>query len=242
MSNLLEDGIMVDKRIIIWDLEFYHISWGADLGFVLCMGWKFLGDKTVHLESIGKYNDGTWMDDGPLVDRCARILEKADMWVTYNGSKCDIPFLQTRLLLGKKDMLPPIAHKDLYFTVRHKLKLSRNRLFDIQDAIESKSKKTPVRLMQWLKTVVKRDRAALAEIELHCKNDVLVLEECYLKLRPLLLSHPRLHGYSVCNKCGGTLIKNKLYTTAAKYHKITLKCTACGGYETRPLSEWRNKT
>lgn len=226
-----------DKRIMVLDTEFFHINWGADLGFILCMCWKWLGEKTVHCESITKYNDGSWMDDGPLVDRCARLIEQADMIVTYNGVRCDIPFLQTRLLINHKPLLAPVAHKDLYFTVRHKLKMSRNRLLDIQEAMESKSKKTPVRLMQWLKTVVKHDRTALAEIEQHCKQDVLVLEERYLELRPLLLTHPRLHGYGTCNKCGGVLVKNKVYFVAGKQQKITMHCTACGGYETRPLNE-----
>ena len=226
-----------EPKIIIWDLEFFHINWGADLGFILCMGWKELGKKTVHVESISDHNDGTWMDDGPLVDRCARILEQADMWVTYNGIKCDVPFLQTRLLLNHKPLLPPVAHKDVYYTVRHKLKMSRSSLLAIQQAMESQSKKTPVRLLQWLKAVCKKDKKALAEIEEHCKNDVLVLEERYLELRPLLLSHPRLYGYGVCNKCGGELLKNKIYHTSSKQSKITLQCKSCRGYETRPLKE-----
>lgn len=228
---------MYEPKVILWDLEFFHLNWGADLGFILCMGWKVLGEDKVHLESIAKHNDGTWMDDGPLVDKCARILEQADMWVTYNGIKCDVPFLQTRLLINHKPLLPPVAHKDMYYTVRHKLKMSRNRLFDIQEAMESKSKKTPVRLLQWLKAVCKKDKAALHEIEDHCRQDVLVLEERYLELRPLLLMHPRLYGYGVCNKDGGQLIKNKIYYTASKAQKITLKCTTCGGYETRPLTK-----
>lgn len=224
-----------EPRIIIWDTEFFHINWGADLGFLLCMGWKYLGEDKVHVESIANYNGGTWMDDGPLASRCRDILSKADMWVTYNGIKCDVPFLQTRLLINRKPLLPPMPHKDVYYTVRHKLKMSRSSLLAIQEAMESKEKKSPVRLLQWLKAVCKKDRKALAEIEYHCAQDVKVLEERYLELRPLLLSHPRLHGYGVCNKCGGQLTKNKIYYTAQKNNKITLKCNKCGGYETQPL-------
>lgn len=232
---------MHEPKVIIWDTEFFHINWGADLGFLLCMGWKEFGSKKVHLESISKFNDGTWMDDGPLAERCGEILREADMWVTYNGIKCDVPFLQTRLLLNRKPLLPPVAHKDLIYTVRHKLKLSRNSLLAVQDALELDEKKTPVKLMQWLKTVVKRDKKALEEIEHHCKQDVLVLERVYEEVRPLLLSHPRLFGYEPCNKCGGDLLKNKIYFTSSKLPKITLKCKACGGYETRSLSakEWQ---
>lgn len=227
------------EKIIIWDTEFFHLNWGADLGFILCMGWKWLGEQKVHLESISKYNDGTWMEDGPLVDRCARILEQADMWVTYNGIKADIPFLQTRLLINRKKLMAPVAHKDLYYTVKHKLKMSRNRLLDIQEAMDSKEKKTPVRLLKWLKAACQKDMKALKEIEHHCVQDVKVLEERYVELRPLMLAHPRLNGYGGCNKCGGSLTMNKKYFTTGKTQKVTLKCNKCGGYETRPEKEWR---
>lgn len=226
--------------------EFFHLNWGADLGFILCMGWKVLGEKKVHLESIRDYNDGTWMDDGPLIARLQEILSGADMWVTYNGIRCDVPFLQTRLLINHLPMLPPMPHKDLIYTVRHKLKLSRNRLMDIQNAMEMTNEKTPVRMMQWLKAVAKQDDEAMDEIEHHCKQDVLVLEECYQSLAPIVMSHPRLHGYEdlagrpVCNKCGGLMESRGTYVTAGKVNKRKLHCLStngavCGGWETRPI-------
>ena len=227
---------MHEPRVILWDLEFFHINWGADLGVIFCMGWKVLGEKQIHIESFWKTNHADTLDDKELCNKLRSVLSEADMWVTYNGIKCDVPFLQTRLLHHNLEPLPPVAHKDVYYTAKFKLKLSRNRLYDVQTFLNLKDEKTPVNLIQWLRAIG-GNKKAQDEIIHHCKQDVLVLEEAYLKLRPLMNSHPRLEGYGVCNKCGGTLLKNKIYYTATRYAKITVQCQKCRGYETRPITQ-----
>ncbi len=227
---------MHKPRIILFDLEFMHLNWGADLGLIYCMGWKVLGEKQIHLESVWDTKQRDPLDDKKLCKRLKEILETADMLVTFNGIKCDVPFLQTRLIHHRLGALKPIAHKDVYYTAKFKLKLSRNRLYDVQTFLGFKNKKTPVDLLQWLKALI-GNKAAQQEILTHCRQDVLVLEDAYLELRPLMLSHPRLEGYGACNKCGAGLIKNKIYYTADKYPKITMKCVHCGGYETRTLTK-----
>ncbi len=229
-----------EPRIILFDLEFMHLNWGADLGLIYCMGWKVLGEKQTHLESVWDTKQKTPLDDKELCIKLREILEGADMLVTYNGIKCDVPFLQTRLLHHRLAPLPPIAHKYVYFTSRFKLKLSRNRLYDVQTFLGFKNKKTPVNLYKWLEALV-GNKAAQAEILHHCKQDVKVLEDAYLTLRPLMGAHPRLHGYGDCNKCGGTLLKNKIFYTSDRNNKICLKCKSCGGYETRILTAKERK-
>lgn len=222
-------------RVILFDFEFHHINWGADLGLLFCMGWKVLGEKKVHIESVWETKQKDALDDRQLCINIRKILNEADMLVTYNGIKCDVPFLQTRLLHHRLESLPPIAHKDVYYTAKFKLKLSRNRLFDVQTFLGLKNEKTPVDLIQWLKALT-GDAKAQKEIIHHCEQDVKVLEEAYILLRPLMNSHPRLQGYGVCNKCGGQLLKNKVYYTASKNAKMTVQCKECRGYETRTLT------
>ncbi len=237
---------MHEPKVILFDLEFFHINWGADLGLIFCMGWKELGEKGVHIESVWETKRSGPLDDKELCKRILKILSGADMLITYNGIKCDVPFVQTRLLANGLDPLPPIAHKDVYFTAKFKLKLSRNRLFDVQTFLGLKNEKTPVDLYKWLGALAGK-KSDQDEILHHCKQDILVLEEAYLRLRPLMNSHPRLQGFGVCCKCGGTLLKNKMYYTSSKYYKVTLQCQKCKGYETRTLtakekSEWLKQT
>lgn len=231
---------MHEPRVVYFDTEFFHLSWGADLGLLFCMGYKYSNEDKVRLLSVWDTDQKDPLDDKELCKQIRAVLSEADMLVTYNGIKCDVPFIQTRLLHHKLDPLPPIAHKDVYYTAKFKLKLSRNRLYDVENFLGLKDKKTPVKLYKWLQALV-GNKQAQNEILHHCKQDVLVLEQAYLKLRPLMLAHPRLQGYGVCNKCGGTLLKNKIYYSADKYHKITLKCRSCKGYETRATTAAERK-
>jgi hypothetical protein len=225
------------KRIICWDLEAFHMNWDAGVAVLFCMCWKVVGEPKVYTESVWAYPGKDALDDGIVCERIRNILETADLWVTYNGLRFDVPFLQTRLLANDLPVLAPIAHKDLYYTAKFKLKLARNSLLSVQNFLKLDNHKTPVDLRQWIRALA-GDKKAQKEIIIHCQNDVLVLEECYLRLRPLMLSHPRLHEYGSCNKCGGKLLKNKVYYTAAKNPKITLQCQNrhCRGYETRQLT------
>lgn len=223
-------------KVILFDLEFMHINWGADLGLIYCMGWKELNEDKVHMESVWETRQKDALDDKELCKQIYNVLKDADMIITYNGIKCDVPFIQTRLLAHGLPPLPPIAHKDVYYTAKFKLKLSRNRLFDVQTFLGFSNKKTPVDLYKWLKALI-GDKSAQKEILTHCRQDILVLEEAYMKLRPLMNSHPRLNGYGVCNKCSGTLLKSKVYYTAGKGQKINLVCQKCRGYETRILTK-----
>lgn len=223
------------KRVIIFDLECMHINWGANLGNIFCMAWKVLGEKKTHLESITDFSGKDILDDSRLVARIKEILDGADMWITYYGTKFDVPFIQTRLLVHGMKPLAPVAHKDLFYTIKFKFKFDRNRLLDVQNFLQLEESKTPVRLEKWLAALVGR-KGALDEIEEHCIQDVKVLELAYEKVLPFMTTHPRLQGYGVCNKCAGTLLKNKIYYTSDKNHKITMKCQKCGGYETRRLT------
>lgn len=223
----------MEPRVIIFDTEFYHINWGADLGLLFCMGWKVLGEKKVHMESVWATKQKDPLDDKELCRTIRSVLADADMLITYNGIKCDVPFIQTRLLHNGFDPLPPIAHKDVYYTAKFKLKLSRNGLINVQQFLNLEEAKTPVKLYQWMRALT-GIKQAQDEILHHCQQDVLVLEEAYMKLRPLMNAHPRLQDYGVCNKCGGQLLKNKLYYTSSKKPKMTVQCRDCRGYETRP--------
>lgn len=228
-----------EPRVILFDLEFFHLNWGADLGTIFCMGWKVLGEKQVHVESVWDTHQSDELDDKELCVRIKEILSEADLLVTYNGIKCDVPFIQTRLLHHNIAPLQPIAHKDVYYTAVHKLKLSRNRLYDVQTFLNLKNEKSPVNLLNWIKALVGNNKSQ-KDILYHCKQDVAVLEDAYMKLRPLMQAHPRIHGIEGCNKCGGHLIKRGLYITTGKNPKQRYSCSKCGGWETRPITKRKN--
>lgn len=229
--------IKTNPRILSLDTECFHMNWDAGVAVLFCMSYKWMDDPKVHTLSVWDLPGKDQLDDSRLCKEIAKVIEEADMLITYNGIRFDIPFIQTRMLANELPILSPKPHKDLYYTAKFKLKLNRYSLFAVQSFLRLNAAKTPVDLRQWLKALI-GDKKAQKEIIVHCENDVKVLEEAYLKLRPLMLAHPTVYGKEVCNKCGSNhLQKRGIYITTGRTNKQRFQCQKCGGWTTATITK-----
>jgi hypothetical protein len=79
----------------------------------------------------------------------------------------------------------------------------------------------------------------------YCKQDVLLLEKVYLKLRPYINNHPNLSALTdsnCCPKCGSINIQYRGYaiTAAGRYRRF--QCKDCGGWGKESKMIKGNKT
>lgn len=199
------------------------------------MGFKVLGEKTPLVISIKDFPGQSIWDEKPLLKEVYKLLSDADMWTTYYGVRFDVPFLQAKFLEYGMPVLPPIPHKDLYFTVKSNLKISRKSLQNVGYYLGLSNEKTPVEGKIWKKAMC-GDAAALRYIVAHCKADVLVLEELYERLRPLIRMHPRVNGLAGCRFCGEEKLQRRgRIITHLKKEKQRVWCKACGGWDQRDV-------
>jgi len=221
-------------RILLWDIESTGLV--ADFGTILCVGYKWLGEKTVHVPSIMDYpgwrDDPT--DDKRLIKDFRDILMQADMIITYNGKRFDVPFVTAKLLEHNLPLLPNIPHVDLYFTVKSNLRISRKSLQNVSYYIRSGAEKTAVEGRIW-KKAQGGDKASIHYIKRHCVADVEVLERCYMKLRPLCRMHPRVNGYGTCRYCGSDKLQGRGRQVSILKGAVQRVCCAdCSGWDSRP--------
>ena len=226
------------SNILLFDIETTHLK--ANFGTVLCFGSKWLDAPTVTVDSItdrrGWRKDFT--DDSHLVKAAAEKLTQADLWVSYYGKMFDAPYLQSKLLEYGLPALPNVPHVDIYFTAKQHLQSTSRRLDTVGKYLNCKTKKTPVDGRIW-KQAMAGSKDAIEYVVKHCYNDVLLLEEVYLKLRGLVRTHPRVGAALACRHCGAfrlTAQKNRL--TVKRGPTKGVKCTACGAWDTFPLKEW----
>jgi uncharacterized protein YprB with RNaseH-like and TPR domain len=224
-------------RILLWDLETTDLN--ADWGRLICMGWKWLDKKRVHLlkdVDYGGRNQYGLFDDSKLVLACRDILEQADAWVTHFGTYFDIPFLNARLLHHGYSPLPQdplIRQEDTWFLAKRGIKIKSRHLDRIAKHIGTKAKKTLVEPEIWLKASAGY-KPALKYIYEHCRKDILVLEEVFLALRPFSRKLPNYNlftntkGKPVCPTCGSEDHRPRGYS----YAKVTVSprftCRSCG--------------
>lgn len=230
-------------KIIAWDIEATSLT--ANWGTVLCVGLKTVGKRKVDVLSVADYpayrTDTT--NDKDLVRAVRDRLADADAWVTWYGKGYDVPMLNTRLLYHGLAPLPPIPHIDCWQTARHRLKLTSNRLNAVQGFFGLKTAKSPVEGTTWVKAIA-GNRSALRYIEEHCRKDVLVLEEAYEKIKPLIDNHPNLNFLkgrtNRCPNCNSKKLSPDRRIVSGQSVYQLYKCGGCGKWPRRSLGSFRN--
>lgn len=109
-------------------------------------------------------------------------MQKYKILVGYNSTRFDFPFARTRAMYWGIDFpkYGEIYEKDLYYTVRSKMRLHRNSL-DVATNFLGIEGKTPISFKVWRRAKY-GDKDALANVLEHNKGDVEILEELYKEL------------------------------------------------------------
>lgn len=216
---------MTKPRILFYDIECTNLS--ASMGYVLAIGYKFLGDKKATVLSIADYPGTKSTDDRPLLKAFEKIHNSADQVVYHFGEYYDEPFLNTRRLIHGMKRLDKIAFSDTWRIARKRLKFHSNRLDAIAKALGCPYGKTSLDGNKWIDASA-GDRKALKYVVHHCKMDVLVLEWVYNRTKSMWEQLPAVYGKEKCNSCGSSDFRSNgiRYTTKNSYRR--LNCKKCG--------------
>lgn len=221
---------MSKMRICFFDLETSNLN--ANFGFILCAGWKFLGEKQVYCSKISDYklykSDPT--NDRELVKATAAALSEADLWVGHYASRFDVPYLNSRLLHHGLAPMPKTPLIDTWRVAKYGLRLNSNRLQTVCEFLGLEDK-TPIKGPHWVKAMA-GNKSSLKYIVDHCIQDVLVLEQAYIKLRPLIPNHPNVNIITDvkdgCPTCGSRKLHKRGMTYTRVFKKQRYQCQECG--------------
>lgn len=221
-------------NILAWDLECSNLT--ADFGIILCCGIKSVGSGKVDVLNILDYQDAggdlIHAEKNLLKDISKRLLE-ADVWLGHFACYYDVPFLNTRLLYHNLPVLPPnFPLIDTWRISRNRLKLRNNRLKTIQEFLKLKDEKNAILPEQWLRALGGHAPSMRYIVE-HCRRDVLVLEEAYLRLRPLVLDHPSrglVDGRGGCGVCGAHKLQARGFHITRTRRTQRFQCQGCGAW------------
>jgi hypothetical protein len=167
-----------------------------------------------------------------------RVYESADMTVAYNGILFDRPYLLAKCLEHKLPIPPNVPMQDPYFCVKANLRISRKSLQNTAYFLKLGNEKTPVEGKIWKKAGA-GDAKSIKYIVDHCVADVLVLEELYVYLRPLMRTHWRLGGtLGQCRFCSSFKLQSRgTLMTKNKGEVRRVQCMECGGWDQRTAKE-----
>lgn len=208
---------------------------------LICVCWKYLDKPTIYSSSVlddkEAFNEDV-NNDIVVVKKIREILQDADVIIGHNIKKFDYKKINARLIYHGLEPLPSgIIQLDTLTEARRIASFTSNRLDYLGKLLTGEGKMDTERGL-WLR-VLKGDKKAVKSMTEYCKQDVQVLEDVYLKLRPYIKNHPHfgvLNGGDrqyTCPKCGSEdLTEGKIRFTAAGVKKIQKQCKGCFGYAT----------
>lgn len=228
-------------KILIVDIEtapsiaYIWQVWKANIGFkqvkergyLMSYAAKWLGSDDV------MYNENRHGDDKGLVQDLISLFDQADVVIAHNADKFDVPTVNARAVYHK--IPPPSPYKtiDTLKVAKSQFRMERNTLQFLSYYLGVEEKEEHERFPGfelWLQCLKQNDEA-WAEMRVYNIQDVLTLEQVYLRLRPWMRNPPN-HGVHsdvpVCPACGGThLHKRGTYSTNVSTFQ-RYNCLDCG--------------
>lgn len=198
-----------------------------DSGYVLCCSAKWVGEEDVKFYSIFKH--------GPkqMLKNIHKLLEEADAVIHYNGTKFDIPTLNKEFLLYNLNPPAPYKQIDLLKVARNQFKFPSNKLDYVAKTLGLGQKTKHIGHELWIRCM-NNESEAWKQMEEYNKNDVILLEKVYNKLKPWIKGHINYSLYSeyslVCPNCGSKRYHRRgfQYTNSCKYQRY--QCQDCSNW------------
>lgn len=234
MKILLLDIETAPNVAHVW--KFFKENIGANQvlehSSMLSYAAKWLGSDMVF------YQDTEHKSEKEMLRSLNKLLDQADCVVAHNGSGFDMPKIRGRSLTYGLPLPSPYKEIDTYLIVRKEFGFDSNSLEYIANVLGCKNKKLKYRKFpgheMWVECL-KDNPAAWVEMQNYNTNDIDVLEEVYLMVRPYARNHPNFGVFKegdkrVCPKCGSENVHKDgfAHTMVGKYQQY--ECGDCGGW------------
>jgi hypothetical protein len=210
----------------IWGLFKQNISINQimESSYVLCWSAKWYGEEKILFSGVNTVKPKS------MLIKIYDLLTEADAVIHYNGTKFDIPTLNKEFLLY--GMTPPAPYKqiDLLRVAKNQFRFPSNKLDYVAQALGLGKKTKHIGHELWIQCMAK-NKEAWAMMEEYNRNDVVLLEKVYDKLKPWIKNHANHGVYEdgvCCTNCASTNYQRRgwAYTSAHKYQRY--QCRSCG--------------
>lgn len=201
--------------------------------FMLTWAAKWLFETKVYSARVTP-KEAKRNDDKRIVKSLVDMVSQADIVITHNGDRFDLPRINTRAIINKiAPPLPYISIDTLKVAKRH-FSFTSNKLDYINKQL-GLPQKTETNMELW-RDCFHGDEDALKKMEKYNINDVKIHEQTYLTMRPFIRPHPNIGLHIIdeherCPSCGGkdlTDVGKLYYTTMNTYEMFRCKCGAVG--------------
>ena len=237
-------------KILLYDIEtapLLSYTWGLYETNVikvvkdwnmLSFAYKWYGGKKTHVKALPDYKNykKDMSDDSALVKDLWDLFNEADIIIGHNSDRFDIRKTNARFI--KHGLLPPPPHKtiDTLKLARKYFKFDSNHLTDIGKFLDIGEKVQTGGFALW-EGCMAGDKKSWKTMIKYNRQDVVLLEKIYEKMRPWMHNHPAVLDRARiddndphCLVCGSDKVQRRGWgrTTANKYQRYQCECGKWG--------------
>lgn len=219
--------------IIVFDIETFPIraltwgpKWEANLLEIeeycrlASFSYKVVGEKKTYV-----YGQNT-LSYKQLVVELWKMAEKADILIAHNGKSFDVKMMNVFFI--DQGLLPPSPYRliDTKLEARKYFRFPSNSLNDLAHFLGLGQKEETGGFSLW-KKCAEGDEKAWKKMLSYNKQDVDLLEQVYLKMRPYMSNHPTVPGMACI--CGCTVFHKRgfEYNTNRSKRRQNFRCRDC---------------
>jgi uncharacterized protein YprB with RNaseH-like and TPR domain len=191
---------------------------------IACIAWQW-EDGKVQVRSLKGMDPH---NDTHLLDMLWSLFNEADVVIGHNGNKFDIKKVQARFLLEGFDPPSPFTSVDTLSIARRHFALTSNKLNDLCQALGMGAKVDTGGWSLWA-GCLEGDDKSWTKMEKYNKQDIVLLRNLYLKLRPWATSHPVLH-VAGCPVCGSDHVQSRGTRRVQSLTYRQFQCMECKGW------------
>jgi len=212
-------------------------------GRVLTWAAKWLGEEDVMSDSILAYGDIE--DDFKVCESLWHLLDEAGIVIAHNGDRFDIKMINARFLVHGLPPTSPYSSIDTLKIARKYFGFDSNRLDELGQDLGIGRKMQHEGMSLWIRCL-NGDREAFDTMLRYNEQDVLLLEELYLKVRSYHKTHPNVSLIVRTSRSNAPSAAATTWSQRASTYTVAprgISCTnvqtamalAVAGYRIRPL-------
>lgn len=205
---------------------------------LLSFAYKWLGEKEVsYVSATGQRSDKK------LVKALHNLITQSDISIAHYGDEFDNKKSNARFIFYNLRPPPPRHTIDTKKVATKYFKFNGNGLDDLGEYFGFGRKHKHEGIDLWFKCMA-GDKKADKQMELYNKQDVVLLEKIYLRMRPWITNHPRVcfKRARSCRACGSTALRSNGYRASATKLYRRLVCLDCGAWNREVKSQPDIKT
>lgn len=195
---------------------------------LLCFAYKWQGQEKVHVVTRQDFRDKT---DKVITQTLWSLFDQADVIIAHNGQSFDNKKSKAKFI--EHGLPPPSPYKiiDTMLIARSQFNFNSNSLNDLGQLLKL-GKKIPTGGFDLWLACMAGDKNAWKKMAKYNKQDVVLLEKVYEKLKPWTTRHPDMavmvKKYGNCPVCMSPAIQSRGSERTKTGLKPRRQCQDCG--------------